>query len=476
MRWTSPAGIAIVLLALGSATLVPAVVAGFQALNAADAAMREQSYQLAASSYVRASYLLPWRLDLWAKAGSAEFAAGQYSRAIDQLRRAADRGSISARGWNQLGSSYWQIGDLDAAVSSWLEGSRLFPRDPDLLDRLAGAYRQSGDYTAEAAILRRRLQVGEEAGAHYRLGLLLLISDPVGAAKQLGDAASMDGQFSSANSTLQEALRVASGETDSARATVVLGRGLALVQEWDLARLAFEHAAEVDPSSAEAWAWLGEANQQTGGGGSLELDRALQLDPGDTLVHVLRGLYFRRLNENARAVSEYNRAAGLEPQNPAIQASLGEALAANGDLVAALAAYQRATKLAPDVATYWRLLALFCADNEAQVLQIGLPAARRAAQIAPKDSLVLDALGWSLAQAGYLQQAETSLLRAVDAAPDSAYPHLHLAILYLRLGENGNALEQLNLVQTVEPNGLAAAHARQLLKQYFPSAPVPAPP
>jgi tetratricopeptide (TPR) repeat protein len=467
---------AVILLALGSAIVIPPVATGLGVLSTADRAMKGKDYPFAAASYGRASQFLPWRTDLWEKAGNAEFLAGEYQRAIAQLRKAAEEGPLSARGWDELGSSYWQTGGRDSAVSSWLEGARAHSQNPALLDRLAGAYEQSGDYAAEISILERRLQLGDDAGAHYRLGLLILVSDPAAAAEQLGSAASMDDQYAPAVRTLQQAVRVASAEGDPARGVVVLGRGLALVQEWDLARLAFERAAGIDPSNAEAWAWLGEAKQQTGQGGAGELDRALQLDPRDSVVHILRGLYFRRNDEDARAVSEYSRAAALDPKNPAIQASLGEALAANGDLAAALSAYQHATQLSPDGATYWRLLALFCADNDVQVMQLGLPAAQRAAQIAPKDSQVLDALGWSFAQAGYFDQAEAALRRAVDAAPGTAYPHVHLAILYLRLSERNNALDQLNLALQVEPSGAAADSARQLLKQYFPSAAAPAVP
>jgi protein O-GlcNAc transferase len=457
-----------ILLALGSAIVLPPVATGFQTLQAADTANRLQNYQLAAASYRRASYWLPWRSDLWEKIGNAEFAAGQYQAAIAPLREAAERGSISPSSWGELGSSYLNAGDRLSAVSTWLEGSRIYPQDSGLLDQLAGAYRGAGDYAAERRALERRLQLGGDAEAHYRLGLLILVSDPAGAAAQLGSAASMDAQFAPAVNTLQQALRVAYAQTDPASGAVVLGRALALVQEWDLARLAFEHASELDPSNAQAWAWLGEAKQQTGEGGSFEVDRALELDPRDSVVHILAGLYFRREGRNAKAASEYNRAAALDPKNPAIQVSLGEALAANGDLVAGLAAYRRATELAPGVATYWRLLAVFCADNDVQVTQVGLPAAQRAAQIAPKDPQALDALGWSVAQADYFEQAEATLLRAIHAAPSTAYPHVHLATVYLRLGDRGNALVQFNLALQVDPNGPAADAARQLLKQYFP--------
>ena len=61
-------------------------------------------------------------------------------------------------------------------------------------------------------------------------------------------------------------------------------------------------------------------------------------------------------------------------------AAIGEENLLNGNLAAALTAYQRATELAPNDATYWRMLAMFCADNGVQVLDIGLPAAKKAAE------------------------------------------------------------------------------------------------
>ena len=94
---------------------------------------------------------------------------------------------------------------------------------------------------------------------------------------------------------------------------------------------------------------------------------------------------------------------------------LGEAYAASGDLVAALEAYEDAVELAPQESTYWRLLALFSAENEVQVLDVGVAAGLKAVELAPRDPQALDALGWAYAQAGYLIKAEEALLRALDA-------------------------------------------------------------
>jgi Flp pilus assembly protein TadD len=260
---------------------------------------------------------------------------------------------------------------------------------------------------------------------------------------------------------------------------LVLGRALGLVEEWGLAAREFGQAVDANPQDSEAWAWLGESRQHIGQDGLPELDRALAVDPRDGTVHILRGLYFRRQQENSRAIGEYLRAADLEPGNPAVQSSLGEAYAASGDLVAALAAYQKATLIAPADVAYWRLLALFCADNSVQVAEIGLPAAQKAVEFAPKDPEVLDALGWSYAQAGYFDQAEKTLQRAFDLPPALASPHVHLAVIYLRLGENGKALDQLKIALQIDSTGPAGQSALRLLDQYFPNSeisPTPPPP
>jgi len=114
------------------------------------------------------------------------------------------------------------------------------------------------------------------------------------------------------------------------------------------------------------------------------------------------------------------------------------------------------------------LLAMFCADNGVQVLDVGLPAAKKAAELAPHDPQSLDALGWSYAQSGLLYDAEQTLLGAIKAAPDSALAHLHLAETYLRQGNNGSALNELKLARQFDANGSTGLFAAQLLKQYFP--------
>jgi Flp pilus assembly protein TadD len=195
---------------------------------------------------------------------------------------------------------------------------------------------------------------------------------------------------------------------------------------------------------------------------------ALRLDPGDPVVNGLSGLGWKRQGKYGQALADYLQAARLEPQNAEWQAALGELQGLNGNLLAGLDAYQKATELAPDQAVYWRLLATFCADNAIQIDQVGLPAAKKAASLAPNDPAVLDALGWSYTQAGLLFNAEQNLQKAVKLNPRMALAHLHLAEMYLRKGDPESARAELHIATELDADGPVGSLASKLLKQYFP--------
>jgi Flp pilus assembly protein TadD len=263
-------------------------------------------------------------------------------------------------------------------------------------------------------------------------------------------------------------LDLATYETVDGSRLLILGRGLALVDNWPLARRLFQQAARANPTSPEAWAWLAEAQHQNGVDGKPALDRALALDPKSTLVRALRALYWKRQGKYRAELAEYQRAAQLEPYNAEWQAALGEAYTSTGDLVSALAAYQKAASLQSANPTYWRLLALFCADTGVQVADIGLPAAKKAVELVPADPQALDALGWAYARAGLLYNAQQSLTKAVELAPNLAIVHFHLAELYLLKGDQAAARRELTAASGLDPNGPIGASAVQILKQYFP--------
>ena len=457
-----------VLLALLTLVVGPVVYTGFNDLNAAESALSEKNFSDATNLFESAARKLFWRSDLWEEAGLASYKYGNQENSIRLLEFSRQKKLLSPTGWNTLGIDYWAKGDEASAIARWKSGLLLYPAFAPFYDQLITAYHEQGDYASEQDALTKRLELGEDAEAHYRLGLLLTLSDQQRAEQEFNAAASLDPRFKSVVKTLVFALNAAGNDPNFARQYVVIGRGLGLVEEWGLASISFEKAVYLDGMNAEAWAWLGEARQQQGQDGSKELDKAISFGPRDAVVHALRGLYWKRQGQYAKALAEYQLAAEIEPDNPAWQISIGESSALNGDLIFALSSYQKATSLTPEDATYWRLLAMFCSDNGVSVQDIGLPAAQKALEIAPNDPQVLDALGWSYLNAGYLYNAEQNLLRAIKVAPDLALTHIHLAETYLRKGDRASAFNELVNARKLDRNGPSGRVASQLLNQYFP--------
>ncbi|MEP0807278.1 MAG: tetratricopeptide repeat protein [Chloroflexota bacterium] len=453
---------ALILIALLSAVLVPFVVSGYLELKAAS---RSSSHLQAAEHYLAAAQRLPWRPDLYELAGHYLYHAGEYARAGEAYQQAFKRNALSPEGWMAWGDVLYLDGNRQHAVEIWTQALDLPNHSEKLYSRLAEIYQQSGEYAQAALFLQRYVEkYPEDASARYRLGLLLTLTDPSRAASELIRASQLDPQFASAAQTLRTAVNLSALSESAAETKVIIGRGLGLVEEWPLAYEAFDEAVRLDEKNAEAWAWLGEADQHTAGGEALaHLDRALSLDPNDPVVRGLRGLYFQRIGSHRQALSEFQAAAKLEPQNPAWYVSIGDEFANLGDLITALEAYQYATTVAPQDAQYWRTLAEFCARNGVYVRDVGIPAARKALELKPKDPLALDTLGWLMILDNRYYEAKWYLFQAVEADPQLASAHFHLALLYLQTGDMQAMREEL-----VRARDLGSAEAKSLLAQYFP--------
>ncbi len=466
---TGRSRVLLVMISLLAAICAPAVISGYVDLGRAQAASAARDFPRAGQYFELAARLLLWNPRLSEQAGIAYASGGDWEHAMLQFQRAEALGGLSADGWDVYGTGYWLQSENDKALAAWDAGLHQYPQEVKFYSRFALAYRALGQYDAERQALQTWLATGSGTAAeHFRLGELLMLSNPVRAQGELAQAGAMDKAFAPAVATLQASLDAAAQQPDQVQRAVVVGRGLGLVQEWQLARAAFEAGTSADPANAQAWAWLGEALQHTEADGRKALDRALSLAPADTVVRGLNGLYWKRQGQYARALAEYLVAAKVEPDNPDWQAALGDAYALNGDLVSALASYQKATQLAPAEASYWQLLATFCADNTVQILDVGLPAAQKAAGLAPNDPEVLDTLGWSYSQAGLLYKAEQALTKAVKLGPDVALAHLHLGENYLRKGDPSSALAELRTASRLDAEGPVGALAARLLQQYFP--------
>ena len=443
------------------AVIVPVISSGYSELERAQAS---DSYIEIAEHYQSAAWRLPWRVDLYELAGHAYYHAKEYKEADAAYRKASKHNALSAEGWVAWGDVNYLNSAPQRAADIWEQALQQENPSDELYSRLAQTYQENGDYQKAADALKRYVSIhSEDASTRYRLGLLLTLSDQSASLSELISASQLDPELDSVTQTLRTALNLASLEEEPSDQFVVIGRGLGLLEEWSLARAAFEKAVKADENNAEAWAWLDEANHHLGQDESAGLDRALSLAPNSATVRGLRGLYFQRSGNFRQALEEFEVAARLEPDNPAWQVSIGETYSKLGDLIRALEAYQQATTLAPEDANYWRLLALFCAQNGVYIKDVGVPAAQRVVISSKDDPAAQDLLGWLLLLDLRYDSAERHLLRALELDSQNASVHLHLALVYLQREDRVAAFDHLVLARD-----LGNKEAEALLKQYFP--------
>jgi tetratricopeptide (TPR) repeat protein len=451
-----------VLLILILAILVPVVYSGYSELQQGDSA---SSYLEAAQHHQAAALRIPWRADLYELAGHEYYYAKEYTQAETAYQNAFQRNALSADGWVALGDVHYLLGETDRAAEIWDQGLAQTNPSENLYSRLALIYQEKKEYAKAAEYLKRYVSNHlQDASAHYRLGLLLTLSDTQAAISELITASQLDPELDPAVQTLRTTLNLASlSDTPSAK-FVITGRGLGLINEWALAQAAFEQSVKADENNAEAWAWLGEAHQQAGKDEAFTyLERALSLNPKSAVVRTLRGLYFQRVGNNREALTEFQAAAVLQPDDPALYVSIGESFSKLGDMIRALEAYQYATSLAPDEISYWRLLAQYCAQNNIHVKDVGILAAQKAVVLKADDSGLQDLLGWLLLLDARYPEAERHFIHALELDSQNASAHFHLGMLYLQTNNQVSAREYL-----VSARDLGNPDAQAVLNQYFP--------
>lgn len=449
------------LLLLAAAILAPLVASGYSELMKVTTA---GTYLEAARHYRIAAQRLPWRPDLYELSGHAYYRAEEYSQAGEAYQKAFQSHALSPEGWVAWGDILYLNQDTEKATQIWEQGLAQENPSGDLYSRLSQVYQENGQYSRAAQTLQKYVSLHpEDSAAHYRLGLLLAVTEPDKALPELIIASELDSQLSPAVETLRSALNLASLRDSASDRYVLTGRGLGLVQEWELARVAFDSAVQVDDENAEAWAWLGEASYQTGGDGKAELDRAADLEPASSIVRGLRGLYFQRTGNFRQALTEFQAAARYDAENPAWQISIGETYSKLGDLIRALKAYQTATELDPENAEFWQLLALFCAQNNVNIKTVGIPAAQQAVVLKKDDPALLDLLGWLLLLDKRYEESERILLQALELDLKNATAHLYLGMLYMQTRDHAAAKEHFSAARD-----LGNAEADAILNQYFP--------
>jgi len=348
------------------------------------------------------------------------------------------------------------------------------------------------------------LQKGDmaAAGTNFQESLRL---DPKQPAPRiaLAEIALHLGKPQQAQRFLEQALAIAPGD-----AQVQAAWGLYLfhvAKQYTKAAQAFAAASKLDPRSVPYQVELGDVYMLGLHQPKLAIEHyqaAIRIEPQDAPVHFVLANALAAGGDLKAAVSQYREAGRLAPRSALPHMALGDALAAQGDHAGALKefetalqlspklaaaylkigmvhqldhrvqeamrAYQTAVSLDPKLAIAYNNLAFLAIDSKVNTNQ-ALGWAQKAAQLAPKNSQVLDTLGWAYHARGENTQALAALRQASALAPRDPQILYHLGVVYTGDKQPQQAAQACHKALALKVNFPEMGDARSRLADLSPS-------
>jgi TolB-like protein/Flp pilus assembly protein TadD len=203
-------------------------------------------------------------------------------------------------------------------------------------------------------------------------------------------------------------------------------------------------ALELDPQFGEAHLQLGEAAflEYDWPRAERELQRAVKLSPSDAVVHRWYSYYLGRMGRLDEELAETLAAQELDPVSPYLADGVASSYRDLRRYDDAIEQYQKALALEPNFAMSIRGLGityLFRGQPETGLIQL-----QRVAQIEKEDSSVDGELGYAFAISGKRAQAQSILAKLLDKSVRGAVHPLHVAQIYIGLGDRDRAFEWLS--------------------------------
>ena len=327
----------------------------------------------------------------------------------------------------------------------------------------ARAHFQRGDYKATAIEAKTALQKSPEEGeARYLLAQALLKEgNPVAAEVEFRKALASKYPESEVVPALAQTLlsigkgkviveefaeaRLAAPAAD-AQLQTTLSIAYALLGRPDQAKSALEAALRADPQNSSARllsAWR-MAGAQDIGGAMAVVEAVIGREPGNAEAWHMKGdllLYGKGAPDDALVA--YRKAAEADPQRPAGQLAVVDLLFRQGKYDEAASQLAQLKKITP------RHPRVLLAETALAYQQTDYKRARELSQqllrYGSGNAQVLQIAGATELQLGAVSQAEVLLNRALQVAPNLQTARRLLIATYLRSGQPGKALAELNL-------------------------------
>jgi Tfp pilus assembly protein PilF len=327
---------------------------------------------------------------------------------------------------------------------------------------------QALPFDAYATVQAQDKVAAQSAEADYLTLLRLASQEPAQALDGLDSYAFSPSIYAEDARGLAQSIRFAELQESEAYSLTAVAQAFARLAQWELSVSALLRATAADPNYAEAWAYLAEAQQQTGVDGQAALETALSLDPLSISANLFQALYLQRLGEYQQAQRFLDVARLLEPESPSIYLQLAQNSVLAGDVPGAREYYEQALALDPENLEMLKALAAYSVNNQIYIEEIGLPVSRRILLLAPQDPAALVLMGRAtFLSNGQDEQAKVLFERAISINPNFVEAHLHLG-LYLIAGEEFQlARGHFEHIVLIAPDTEEAKLATQIIEEYY---------
>lgn len=285
---------------------------------------------------------------------------------------------------------------------------------------------------------------------------------PLGYAK-LGQLRTAQKHWTEAENFYKEALKRAPDSLDAIRGLAQLD----LIQGKSEQALQFIQARiDRNPKNAPLYLLQGEALLQDKKLVDAEeaLSHCTEMDQQNLAAFVLLGQVQSALSKPTAAVSSYQRAIVLAPNDAQLYTPLGAAYEAQGNWQQAQTTYRKGLAIQPDNALAANNLAYLMLEHGGDI-NVALTMARTARRGLPNLPNSADTLGWAYFENGAYTLAAPLLDRAVKQAPQNATYHFHLGMVYQKLKKIERARAELERSLKLDPKAPFARKASQALEE-----------
>lgn len=276
-----------------------------------------------------------------------------------------------------------------------------------------------------------------------------------------------------ATNSVNEAVRL---NPDLGPVQVALGRIHAMRGNTDLSFAALERALSIDPNDSVAnqviasiYARLGRLQDA-----EASFQKALSLDPKNPTIHDAYANFLSGQSRFEEAASEWQTVIRLAPDHYAAMVNLGSVLTETGKFAEAITMYQRANEIRPTYMAYSNLGTAYSRSNR---YPDAVDAYQKALEIDDTDWLAWGNLAYTYSWInGMNLQATETFERAIQLAEDAQqqnprdpFIHSDLALYYAKTGKSELALRYLGTAITLSPDTgeilAAAAEACEIIGQ-----------